>query len=313
MSGSGSMSLCARFIAFLTRNGFAPSACLQSSFVILEVVPNSEQHHLQLSQLPSGAVAICLLPGLDANILERTASNVVYASGPFSTLSLGSALEQADRLVRKITMLQSCVALPILPKATQAPEPTDVELHQFPNVAASPRLGNTLFLGPDRDVPPSAGLKEPVPNSHKLSNSSRPTTLIVDDNTINLRIMEMYCKKRGLPYLTAKHGLQAVEIFSQRQSTSIANNESPIEMILMDLQMPVCDGIEATRQIRNLEQRNNWTRVLVLVMTGQDTVVDRTAAQEAGGDIYLVKPVVIEQLDRIVKRCFPMFELDKKR
>lgn len=313
-SGSDSMSLCARFIAFLTRNGFAPSACLQGSFVILEAVPSLEQHHLQLSQLPSGAVAICLLSGLDANIhLERTASNVVYVRGPFSTFSLGSALEQADRLVGKMAMLQSCVALPILPKATQAPKPKDAEPHQLPNDAATPRSENTLVLGPDRDVSPSADSKEPVPNSHQLSNSSRPTTLIVDDNTINLRIMEMYCKKRGLPYLTAKHGLEAVEIFSQRQSTSIANNDSPIELILMDLQMPVCDGIEATRQIRSLEQRNNWARVLVLVMTGQDTVADRTAAQEAGGDKYLVKPVVIEQLDRIVKRWFPMFELGKKR
>jgi CheY-like chemotaxis protein len=45
----------------------------------------------------------------------------------------------------------------------------------------------------------------------------RPTTLIVEDNIVNLRVMEMYCKKRGLPYLTAKDGQQAVETFARRQ------------------------------------------------------------------------------------------------
>ncbi|KAJ5620272.1 hypothetical protein N7510_004256 [Penicillium lagena] len=316
ISDSGSTSLCGHFITFLTRSGFAPSTCLEGSFVVFETDPSLEKHHLQLSQIPSGAVAICLLPGFDANsLLQRTAKNVVYTSGPFSTLSLGAALEQADRLVEKLKILQPCVALPFLPKATKAPEPKELESHQLSIDGASPSSHpqNTPSLGSDRDVTPSADSKEHVPISRQLSNSSRPTTLIVDDNTINLRIMEMYCKKRGLPYLAAKNGLQAVELFSQRQSTSIANNEPPIELIMMDLQMPVCDGIEATRQIRSLEKQNNWARVLVLVMTGQDTVADKTAAQEAGGDKYLVKPVVIEQLDQIVKRYFPMFELGKKR
>jgi signal transduction histidine kinase/CheY-like chemotaxis protein len=313
-SDSGSMSLCGYFITFLTRSGFAPSACLEGSFVVFEAVPNLEEHHLQLSQIPSGAVAICLLPVSDAGFpLQRTAKNVVYASSPFSTLSLGSALEQADRLAGKIRILQPCVNLPILPKETQAPSQEEPEPHQVSIDAASSRSESTLSLGSDRNIAPFADSKEPVPFSRQLSNSSRPTTLIVDDNTINLRIMEMYCIKRGLPCLTAKNGLQALKIYSQVQSTSIANNERPIELILMDLQMPVCDGIEATSQIRSLEQQNNWPRVLVLVLTGQDTAADRSAAQEAGGDEFLVKPVVIEQLDRNVKRYFPLFELNKKR
>ena len=314
ISDLGSMSLCGHFITFLKRSGFTPSTCQEGCFFVLEAVPSLEQHHQQLSQIPPGTVAICLLPGLEADLpLQRTARNIVYASGPFSTKSLGSVLEQADRLVGKMRSLQPCVALPILLKATQTPEPKELEPHQLSSDAASPRSETTVFSGSDQDVAPSVDLTGPVPTSRQLSNSSRPTTLIVDDNTINLRIMEMYCKRRGLPYLAAKNGLQAVEFFSQRQSTCIANNEPPIELIFMDLQMPVCDGIEAIRQIRSLEQQNNWAKVLILVMTGQDTAADKTAAQEAGGDKFLVKPVVIEQLDGIVKRCFPLFESGKKR
>ncbi|KAJ5988435.1 hypothetical protein N7481_003645 [Penicillium waksmanii] len=313
ISDLSSMSLCGHFVTFLTRSGFAPSACPEGSFIIFEAAPSLEQHQLQLSQIPSGGVAICLLPGLEADLpLGRTAKNIVYVSGPFSTLSLGSALEEADCLVGKIRSLQPYVALPTLLKAAQAPEQRELEPNQLSIDAASPRSETTLSLGSDQDVAPSADLTKPIPISRQLRQSSRPTTLIVDDNTINLRIMEMYCKKRSLPYLAAKNGLQAVEIFSQRQSTCIANDEPPIELIFMDLQMPVCDGIEATRQIRSLEEQNNWGKVLILVMTGQDTAADKSAAQEAGGDKYLVKPVIIEQLDRIVRQCFPFFESGKK-
>ncbi|KAJ5712355.1 hypothetical protein N7493_008823 [Penicillium malachiteum] len=310
---SGSMSLCTHFDSFLTRNGFVPSDSPEGSFVAFEALPHLEQHRLQLAQIPLKVVAICLLAGLDATPpLEQTAKNVIYVSGPFTTLSLTSALEQADQLVREIGISQSWISLPIIPKPTEASEPKDGDSDQLQTDSPSPRSESTTSFPADHDVSPSEDSKDPVAKSLQLSSSSRPVTLIVDDNNINLRIMEMYCKKRGLPYLSAKNGLQAVEMFTQRQSPSTANNDPPIEMILMDLQMPLCDGIEATRQIRTLEQQNNWGRALILVMTGQDTAMDRAAAQEAGGDKYLVKPVVIENLDRIAKRHFPMFELGKK-
>ncbi len=72
--------------------------------------------------------------------------------------------------------------------------------------------------------------------------------------------MQMYCTRRGLPYLCASDGVQAVELFSRRQSSSAAGEGTAIQLILMDLQMPLCDGIEATRQIRLLEKQNNWTK-----------------------------------------------------
>ncbi|KAJ5715812.1 uncharacterized protein N7483_012993 [Penicillium malachiteum] len=313
ISDSGSTSLCTHFNSFLTRNGFVSSACLEGSFVAFEALPHLEKHILQLAQIPSEVVAICLLPGLDATPpLEQTAKNVIYVSGPFTNLSLALVLEQADRLVGEIELSQSRASLPINSTATPASEPKDDESEPLQIDTPSPISESTISLSTDQDVAPSGDSKVPVVKSLQLSHSSRPVTLIVDDNNINLRIMEMYCKKRGLPYLSAKNGLQAVEIFTQRQSPSTAKNDPPIEMILMDLQMPVCDGIEATKQIRTLEQQNDWGRALVLVMTGQDTAMDRAAAQEAGGDKYLVKPVVIENLDRIVKRHFPMFDLGKK-
>lgn len=311
-SHSSSTSLCTHFMPFLSRSGFAPSDCLGDSFIILEALSNIQEHQRQLSNIPLGAVAICLVPGSDATLspLEQTAKNIVYVGGPFTTSSLSAALEKADRLAGEIANSPPCVSLSITSDATDSSDHKNIDLDRLSIDSAGSKSESSTYFGADSDTTPSADPKTPTQTSPQLSNSTQPTTLIVDDNTINLRIMEMYCKKRGLPYLAAKNGLQAVELFKQRQSSPI---EAPIEMILMDLQMPVCDGIEATKQIRALEQQNNWTRSLVLVMTGQDTAADRNAAQEAGGDKYLVKPVVIEQLDRLVRQYFPTVELSKKR
>jgi len=133
--------------------------------------------------------------------------------------------------------------------------------------------------------------------------------LLVDDNVVNLRIMQMYCSKRGLPYCSATDGLQAIEMFLKHQSLSATGEGASIQLILMDLQMPVCDGIEATRQIRLLEKQNKWRETTLFMVTGQDSPADRISADEAGADEYFVKPVGIKLLDHAVKRYFPAFEV----
>jgi CheY-like chemotaxis protein len=106
-------------------------------------------------------------------------------------------------------------------------------------------------------------------------------------------------------------GRQAIDLFSRHQ-TQLSDDEnegedSPIQMIFMDLQMPVCGGIEATQQIRALEKKYQWRKSFLFVMTGQDSTADRKAAEQAGADEYFVKPVVMKQLDRVVKQYFPAF------
>jgi CheY-like chemotaxis protein len=104
------------------------------------------------------------------------------------------------------------------------------------------------------------------------------------------------------------NGRQATELFSQPQTQCSEEEDPPIQLIFMDLQMPICGGIEATQQIRALEQRHKWKKSFLFVMTGQDSPADRKAAEEAGADEYFVKPVVPKQLDRVLKQYFPAFD-----
>ena len=83
----------------------------------------------------------------------------------------------------------------------------------------------------------------------------------------------------------------------------------PFELVLMDLQMPVCDGISATSQIRALEKEYGWDKSVIFIVTGQDSSSDRAGAQEAGSDGYLVKPVGPKVVDRGIKQWFPDAEI----
>jgi CheY-like chemotaxis protein len=271
-------------------------------------------------------VVISLAPGLQADSdppssLDRTgAKNVIHATGPFSTQTLASILEQADAVVAEIKASElrtsrPSAALPMHLKRTNDHSTSDSDSQPDSSIL-------TPAESSEEETAPTRTQASPRP----LRTSPRPTTLIVDDNIVNLRVMEMYCKKRGLPYLTAQDGLQAIEVFTKRQSSSFLlspptgnntgndneNDLPPIELIFMDLQMPLCDGVEATKQIRSLEQENGWASSLIVVMTGQDTLADKSAAKEAGGDEYFVKPVILQQLDRVVRRQFPAFEVGIK-
>jgi CheY-like chemotaxis protein len=118
----------------------------------------------------------------------------------------------------------------------------------------------------------------------------------------------MYCVKRGLPYCCATDGKQAVEIFLQHQSMAMAGEGTAFQLVLMDLQMPVCDGFEATKHIRRLEKQNKWKKSILFIVTGQDSPTDRTKAKEVGAQEYFVKPVGIKVLDRAISRHFPSFQ-----
>lgn len=327
---SGSSPMSDHLASFLTRHGFTCSETIENCLVILEAGPDMDQHRECLSRIPSDQVAICLIPiPEEKHCRQETNDNILYISGPFLTSTFLSALEKAH------DYLKSTSKSPV-PQHNTLEKPTTLTPITIQNVPVKdenaapipPSITNHLTMNttisstqPDISVP--IDLQIPSTLHLSLRTSPQPMTLIVDDNAVNLRVMETYCTKRGLPYLSAMNGRQAVDIFTkhQKQPTStsnsnpestsdsdeIADSDSAIQLIFMDLQMPVCGGIEATQQIRALEKTNNWRKSFLFVMTGQDSPADRKAAEEAGADEYFVKPVVIKQLDRVVRQYFPAF------
>lgn len=125
-----------------------------------------------------------------------------------------------------------------------------------------------------------------------------PRVLLVDDNAINLKLLVVFAKRQNLRYAEATNGLEALETFkSEAHATTPASR--PFEFVLMDLSMPVMDGLTSTRQIRQFEAKHALPKSHIVALTGLASAQDQRDASEAGVDMYLVKPVKFADIKRI--------------
>ena len=111
----------------------------------------------------------------------------------------------------------------------------------------------------------------------------KKTVLIVDDEAKNLKLFKDVLEKSGYKVITAVDGAQGVQL---------ALKEKP-GLILMDMQMPVKDGLEATREIKDNPLTN---KIPVVALTALAMRGDEERIRDAGCDDYISKPVQIHAL-----------------
>lgn len=111
-----------------------------------------------------------------------------------------------------------------------------------------------------------------------IQSSSSFKVMVVDDTATNRQILDVFLKRMGFQTVQASDGAQALEKFDA---------ETP-DIVLMDMMMPVMDGLETTRRIKARES-GRW--VPVVFISAMDKEENLIAALEAGGDDYLHKPV----------------------
>ncbi|TKA83003.1 hypothetical protein B0A55_04673 [Friedmanniomyces simplex] len=113
--------------------------------------------------------------------------------------------------------------------------------------------------------------------------------LLVDDNNVNLHLLTTFMKRNGYTYAAAENGLEA--------------SRTPIDYVLMDINMPVMNGVEATERIRDLERESEVKGAGVIALTGLGSKEARREAEAAGVDLFLPKPVNFGELKKLlVKR-----------
>lgn len=325
--------LSSNFAKYLTNNGLLPSQDSKDCFYVMDSSEEAEQTNNRLSSIPADQIAVCLAANpADMKSLKRL-PNIVYVTGPFSTSKLFTALREVNRSIvlmnrssldtgnEDMLSLSNTLAEVDLTTHYSSSDglhsrPDDSRMSSIDSSSTTaeefPRGRSVSSGAVSRCVRPgsqsSASSTSSAP-SLGPSRSAKPLVLVVDDNAINLRILEMYCKNRGLAYLSAVNGKQATDIFSRHQASPsvIAGDKPPIELVLMDLQMPVCDGLDATQNVRTLEKQHGWPSSVLFIVTGQDSQEDRTAASAVGADDYLVKPISVKLLDSKVSEFFTEF------
>lgn len=116
--------------------------------------------------------------------------------------------------------------------------------------------------------------------------------LIVEDNELNRDIVQEVLKERGMIVTEAADGKAAVDLFC-------GNPLGTFDVILMDVHMPVLDGVSATRQIRAMERPDAKT-IPILALTANDCEEDIRLTGEAGMNDHLTKPFDMEKIFRVL-------------
>lgn len=128
---------------------------------------------------------------------------------------------------------------------------------------------------------------------HLLKDEKTPLNiLLVEDHPINQKLATKLLERWGHRVMLAGNGALAVE----------ATMGQRFDVILMDMMMPVMDGLEATRRIRAIERDNDAVRTPIIAMTANAMQGDREICIEAGMDDYLAKPIKSKDLQQLLQR-----------
>ena len=118
--------------------------------------------------------------------------------------------------------------------------------------------------------------------------------LLAEDNELNMEIARFMLENYGMQVAAARNGAEAVGIFE-------ASAEGDFDIILMDVMMPVMDGLTATREIRALERADAFS-IPIFAMTANAFVEDRELSRQAGMNEHLSKPLDEKTLIRTIAK-----------
>ena len=212
--------------------------------------------------IPEGErIDLIIVDRVDADMAARIRAH--FALGPLPVILLGSAASSGHGLHLER------IASPVRPRELHA------SLHRL--VDSGPK--------PVPVVAPSAPVEESLAARHPMS------LLVVEDNAVNLRVIQLMLKRLGYTTDTAANGLDALECLSRRS----------YDAVFMDLQMPEMDGLTATRHLRRTVPASSPPYVMAL--TANSRTEDREACFAAGMHDFVSKPARLDKISEALRRA----------
>ncbi len=153
--------------------------------------------------------------------------------------------------------------------------------------SSTPGLGSRFCFEaalPRADAPP--------PTRRPVWPTLRGRVLVAEDNPVNALVARAELERLGLLVEVAQDGAECVDRFRDWRP----------DAVLMDCQMPVLDGFEASRRIRAIELNEGWPPVAIVALTASAFADDRERSLAAGMDEHLAKPLRPEQLVAVMQR-----------
>jgi CheY-like chemotaxis protein len=154
-------------------------------------------------------------------------------------------------------------------------------------------MGGSISFKSEVDKGSSFWFTLALEEEKKIEETNKTLVLVVEDNLLNQRVVGATLQKNNFNFDLASNGKIAVEKATEKYYA----------LILMDIQMPVMDGYEATRQIREFENSNpERARSYIIALTANATKEDRERCEKTGMNAYLTKPFKFTDLENILQK-----------
>ena len=231
-------------------------------------------------------------------ISDIRAAEALLPERPWHALLIDRALgaDQADRLAEAARHHASLRILMMTPTMRHEVTPSTAFTGYLVKPLRAASLAARLSAPPEVTSPALGGDALPVmPAESEASGEPQQkalSILVAEDNEINALLMRSLLARLGHHPVIATNGAAALESWAASKSAG-----TPYDLVLMDIQMPELDGIEAAKRIRRLEAEQPGARTPILALTANTLVEDRYACFEAGMDGFLIKPLDREKLE----------------
>ncbi len=143
---------------------------------------------------------------------------------------------------------------------------------------------------PLRRMARAKGADETTADSFEDAQARPPRILLVEDHEVNRAVVDLLLAPLGVELVMAHDGQEGVRRFE----------EASFDLVLMDIQMPVMDGLAATRRMRDLERERAAPRTRIVMLTANVSPEHQLVAMAAGADAHLAKPINRERLWDVV-------------
>jgi CheY-like chemotaxis protein len=186
------------------------------------------------------------------------------------------------------------VVSPFIPNTATPSEALPIRSLPEPPASLRSKTLSTSEQSEATQQPPQAN----AASQSQMQPARKQHLLLVDDNPINIKLLTQLVRKLNHTFATANDGRQAVQ---QYQSSLQGGQGSRFDLVFMDINMPVMNGFEATREIRRLEAEARVSRCKIVALTGLSSEVSKSEASASGLDMFLTKPVKMSMLKGILE------------